>query len=146
MRVCTSCSIEKEDHEFNFRHKLLGIRHHICIVCQRKYKRKWYHGTAKEAHLENVKERNKRVREEAKEFVYQYLLTHPCEACGESDVRVLEFHHTDKKRMGVSVMVAWGAPTHKIQEEISVCQILCANCHRRVTMKERGWYRGRKQL
>jgi 5-methylcytosine-specific restriction endonuclease McrA len=143
-KICPSCNVEKDVTDFNFRYKALGIRHNICIVCQRKYKRKWYHGSAKEKHLENVKERNKRVREEAKEFVYQYLLTHPCETCGESDVRVLEFHHTDQKKMGISVMAARGAPIHKLEKEIANCQVLCANCHRKLTVEERGWFRGRK--
>ena len=83
MKQCPNCLEWKNDEDFNFRNKDLGIRHNICIVCQRVYKRKWYQGSAKETHLENVKERNKRVREEAKEWVYQYLLTHPCEKCGE---------------------------------------------------------------
>ncbi|MDQ2690420.1 MAG: hypothetical protein M3Y68_00125 [Chloroflexota bacterium] len=144
MKICTSCGVEKADSEFNFRNKLRGIRHHICKVCQRPYKRKWYHGSAKERHLENVKERNKRVRREASEFIYQYLLNHPCEKCGETDVRTLEFHHVGKKNLAISEMVARGAPIHKLEKEIAGCQILCANCHRKITMKERGWFRGLK--
>jgi hypothetical protein len=144
MKVCPSCNTEKEDHEFNYRYKALGIRHNICIVCQRVYKRKWYHGSAKETHLENVKERNKRMRAEAKEFVYQYLLTHPCEMCGESDVRALEFHHTGEKNRSISVMVARGAILDRLREELAKCQVLCANCHRKLTMDERGWFRSRR--
>lgn len=144
MPVCNKCLKNKDPEEFNYRHKLLGIRHHICKECQRPYKRKWYHDSAKERHLENVRERNRYVREEAKEFVYQYLLTHPCETCGESDVRVLEFHHVGGKDMAVSAMVGGGYSIPRIEAELAKCTVLCANCHRKITVEERGWFRGKK--
>ena len=144
MRICTKCGKEKEDEAFNFRYKPLGVRHHICVDCQREYKRKSYENSNKDLHRKNVRERNYRVREEAKEFVYQYLLTHPCEECGESDPRVLEFHHIGEKERAISEMVARGTPISKIEEEIRNCRVLCANDHRKLTMKEKGWFRGRK--
>ena len=76
--------------------------------------------------------------------MYDYLATHPCEECGESDVRVLEFHHVGGKDMAVSAMVSGGYSIERITSEISKCTILCANCHRKITVEERGWFRGRK--
>ena len=32
----------------------------------------------------------------------------------------------------------------RLQEELKKTQILCSNCHRRLTTKERGWFRSRK--
>jgi len=83
MKQCNHCLEWKEEEEFNWRYKSLGIRHPTSRECQKPFRRQWYAGSAKERHLENVKERKKRVREEAREFVYQYLLTHPCQSCGE---------------------------------------------------------------
>ena len=57
--------------------------------------------------------------------------------CGERDPMVLEFHHRTDKDMAVGYMVAAGFSV-KIQEEIDKCDVLCANCHRRVTVKEKG--------
>jgi len=145
MKRCNSCGIEKEETEFNYRYKALGIRQPTCKECQKGFRKNWYEGEAKERHLENVKTRKLRVRDEAREFVYQYLSTHPCIQCGEGDPMVLEFHHRGGKDLPVSVMVAGGYPIHKIQEEIDKCDVLCANCHRRLTMSERGWFRGQKR-
>jgi hypothetical protein len=144
MPVYNHCLKEKSEEEFNWRYKALGIRHPTCRECQKPFRRQWYESSAKERHLENVHARKRRVREEAREFVYQYLLTHPCEECGEGDPQVLEFHHLEGKDKAVSELVAAGYSIATIQEEINKCSVLCANCHRRITMNERGWFRGKK--
>ncbi len=66
---------------------------------------------------------------------------HPCVQCGESDPMVLEFHHLGGKEKEISFMITGGYPIAKIQAERDKCQVLCANCHRRKTVKERGWFR-----
>jgi hypothetical protein len=85
----------------------------------------------------------KNARQLAREFVYEYLLTHPCSTCGEDDPAVLEFHHVGQKGWEVGRMIAQGYGTEAIAAEISQCVVLCANCHRRLTAKEKGWYKGR---
>ena len=144
MPVCNHCLKEKDPEEFNWRYKALGIRHPTCRECQKPFRKNWYEGSAKEKHLENVHERKRRVRDEAREYVWNYLLSHPCIQCGESNPVVLEFHHREGKDKAVSEMVAGGYPIHKIQAEINKCDVLCANCHRKLTHTERGWFRGRK--
>lgn len=73
-----------------------------------------------------------------------YLSTHSCLECGESDPVVLEFHHRYGKDKEVSVMVAGGYPVATIQAEIDKCDVLCANCHRRKSKREQGWRKGKK--
>ena len=84
------------------------------------------------------------MREVAREYVLNYLSTHPCSQCGETDPRVLEFHHEHSKEYPVSAMINGGYPIHKIEAEIAKCIVLCANRHRKLTMDERGWFRSRK--
>jgi len=148
---CNSCLQWKDEEEFNWRYKALGIRQPACRECQKPQRRKWYEGSAKEKHLENVHERKRRVRDEAREWVWNYLSTHPCEwadedgnRCGESNPIVLEFHHLHGKDKTVSEMVAGGYPIATIQAEIDKCVVYCSNHHRIVTHKERGWFRGKK--
>ena len=140
---CNHCGKLKDEEEFNWRYKSLGIRHKTCRECQHKHQDNWYQ-SHKETHLGNVKERKEDVRARNRQWVWEYLSTHPCIECGERDPMVLEFHHRHGKTMAVGQMVSEGYPLEKIQAEISKCDVLCANCHRRLTMKERGWFRGKK--
>ena len=47
----------------------------------------------------------KKLCHEAKEYVFNYLSTHPCSLCGESDPVVLEFHHTGEKEDSVNKLL-----------------------------------------
>lgn len=143
MKKCVTCGKEKDETEFNWRYKVLGIRHKTCRECQKVFRNNWYQKN-RETHLENVQVRKRNVRHEAREYIWNYLSTHPCEECGEPDPVVLEFHHKKGKDKAVGVMVAAGYSIARIQAEIDKCSVLCANCHRRITMKERGWFRFRK--
>ena len=88
-----------------------------------------------------MKERRDAARQVVREFAYNYLLSHSCEECGKSDVRVLEFHHTTGKDIVVGAMVSGGYSIERILAEIKKCTILCANCHRKLTVEEKGWFR-----
>ena len=74
--------------------------------------------------------------------VFTYLLSHPCVDCGETDPIVLEFDHLDSatKIATISEMVQQQRPWEIIMNEIDKCQVRCANCHRRRTAKQQGWY------
>ena len=112
-------------------------------VCHKPFRKNWYEDN-KERHLEQVKARKHEARNIAREYVWNYLSTHPCVECGENDPVVLEFHHRHGKDKAVSEMVTGGYPASTIQGEIDKCDVLCANCHRKKTMAERGWFRGKK--
>lgn len=64
-----------------------------------------------------------------RQFVDEYLQSHPCVDCGEDDIFVLEFDHIDTKVRGVRELMAAGRG--RIEKEINRCVIRCANCHTR---------------
>jgi hypothetical protein len=72
-----------------------------------------------------------------------YLEQHPCVDCGEDDIVVLEFDHRDAESKSFSISnavhreMAW----KKILDEISKCDVRCANCHRRRTSVQFGWWK-----
>jgi len=140
-QVCNHCGEEKSIEEFNWRWKLRRIRQPTCRDCQSKQKKKWYkkHG---DKHRKQVYKNRDRYRREGREFILEYLETHPCVDCGESDPAVLEFDHVrGKKKHNISSMLKDAYSVSRIKEEIAKCVVRCANCHIRKTRKERGWWR-----
>lgn len=71
--------------------------------------------------------RNKK-NEINRKFVFDYLMTHPCVDCGNSDIRVLQFDHLrDKKAEVTNMQNRYSMKT--LIEEIAKCEIVCCNCH-----------------
>ncbi len=110
----------------------------VCIPCQRQQAKDRYLN-----HPESVKEINKasrhKSRDEAHRYVAEYLQSHPCTDCGESDPVVLTFDHViGNKRMNVADMVTQGYALGEIEKEIAKCEVTCFNCHMRREKKEEG--------
>ena len=63
--------------------------------------------------------------------------------CNENDPIVLEFDHLRDKRMNVAKLIQGGYPEKTILLEIEKCEVRCANCHRRKTAKDQGWWKNR---
>ncbi len=83
-----------------------------------------------------------RRRKDIVRFLAEYLSSHPCIDCGESDIVVLDFDHiTGIKTVNLAEVAGDGYSTKRIEEEIAKCVVRCANCHRRKTAKQRGWFR-----
>jgi len=143
-RVCTKCFQEKPIEDFPFKNSLLGKRHAVCKPCTATRSKRLY-SEDRESQIERVRINNQRYRGTAREYVWEYLSTHPCTACGETDPIVLEFHHQrGDKDSEVSRLIGRGASIEVIQAEIDKCTVLCSNCHRRLTAIEQGWFRGKK--
>jgi 5-methylcytosine-specific restriction endonuclease McrA len=71
-----------------------------------------------------------------------------CVVCGENDLVVLEFDHINpsEKSFAIARAISDGLKWEVILQEIRKCQILCANCHKRKTAVEFGWYQKVKNL
>jgi hypothetical protein len=93
-------------------------------------------------YVKKARRRNKAVREETHKKIFEYFLSHPCVDCGETDPVVLEFDHIkrENKNLEISLMVSSYKTWEIILEEIQKCEVRCANCHRRKTAKQQGWY------
>jgi len=130
--------------EFGWKDRPRGKRHAVCKECTKVRSNKWYYEN-KEHHIENVRGREISHRNSARELVLNYLLTHRCVDCGETDPIVLEFDHVQGVKVAsVSEMVGQGYSLEKIQAEMEKCVVRCSNCHRRKTTQDRGWFRGKR--
>ena len=159
IKVCPRCQIPKElSTEFNSEGK-------YCKVCHNEKGREWRLKNPEKYKQSQNKEcaRRKPLRKgketiiidyslfKSTNFFYQkrrklnnylwileYLKTHPCVDCGESDPVILEFDHVrGEKKFNISHVLHQNALLG-IQEEVKKCDIRCANCHRKRTAKVAG--------
>lgn len=110
----------------------------LCRECKRSYDREYYH---RNVYRKRKSENQIRSRNRNREFVIKYLHKHPCVDCGEDDIVVLDFDHIGDKENSISEMVIRAYSIKKIRAEMSRCVVRCANCHRRKTAEEDGWFK-----
>lgn len=135
-KVCCMCKTEKPEGQFNW--KKTGIaRISYCRDCWKIKCKEHYH-----ANKQQYFDRNNRRRRYMKKLLIAYLLKHPCVDCTESDPACLDFDHNNrntKKDLVTAMCSRYTWP--QIFEEIKKCTVRCANCHRKKTRKEEGWYK-----
>lgn len=110
-----------------------------CKPCQRQHYKMRYHYRTKVLKREWQPFKTE-YRDRNRILLTEYLKKHPCVDCGEKDIRVLEFDVRGRKRASVGLLANGGASVASIREEIAKCEIRCANCHRRRTAEQFGWY------
>lgn len=93
--------------------------------------------------MQRVKASKQGNRERAQEYVIEYLKSHPCVDCESADIESLDFDHVlpSTKTANIADMVRDGKPLDRIRDEVAKCEVRCANCHRRRTGRQFGWYR-----
>ncbi len=138
MKNCNKCKLDKADEDFAFRNKKEGTLQPYCRKCRKDIDATIWETSEgfRQRKLENQAKNRLRNRQ----FVYEWLLEHPCVDCGETDPVVLDFDHQKDKIKGVAKMLA-SASLEIIIAEIAKCVVRCANCHRRKTAKEFGYFR-----
>ncbi len=85
---------------------------------------------------------NRKRQEYCKKKLFEFVQTQKCVDCGETDPIVLEFDHRNPadKFDNVSDLIRRGT-WKRVQKEIDKCDMVCANCHRRRTAKQFGYYK-----
>jgi hypothetical protein len=136
---CCSCNKNKKECEFSFKNKKLHIRNTKCKDCHSEYMKSHYKNN-KSLYMQRAKQSTKKLRESNRVSMLEFLKDKSCKDCGINDVRVLEFDHKHDKYMNVSKMMgnhSWKS----ILEEISKCDIRCANCHKIKTHEQFNTYK-----
>ena len=66
-----------------------------------------------------------------REFLREYLLENPCMRCGNPNLMVLEFDHRNREEKSFSIAdaVNQGIGLDEVKNELTKCDVLCANCH-----------------
>lgn len=139
---CTKCNKIKSVEEFSWKSKIKKIRCHSCKECHKAWFKKYWKEN-KDKHRETIRARYAIVILRNQKFVYEYLLTHPCVDCLETDPIVLEFDHQRDKISTIERLINNGCSIEKIKKEIDKCEIRCANCHAKKTARTFNYYRHR---
>lgn len=137
-KVCIICRKSKDVNEFSKSSRYADGRQVCCKSCQHIYYLK-----NKKNHIRNVRIRRDRICLENRAKMLEYLKNKKCFDCGIVDPEVMEFDHVrGKKKKEISILMHNGCSWRTIEEEIKKCEVRCANCHRRKTVRERGWFKG----
>jgi hypothetical protein len=106
-----------------------------CKACRAEYMRE-----RGKLHLQQTRQARDRRRAQARDLVLRLLSTGRCADCGLTDPMVLEFDHVAGKTLDVAKLVHEGYALSRVELEISRCELVCANCHRRRTARRsRTW-------
>lgn len=135
VKKCYRCKIEKELVEFNKnKRRKDGLQSH-CKECHRQIDKEYYLNN-KDYHRKQVQKRREAAKTTLRVWYLEYLRKNPCVDCGESDTLVLEPDHIGSdKKFNVSYIVGRGLSLQTLKDELAKCEIVCANCHRRRTIK-----------
>ena len=146
MKQCSKCHTIKPDSQYYIKDKISGRLHAQCKDCYRSYRAGHYpeyYQRSRAQHLARARARRIAIREEFRRNMLDFLSDKKCTVCAESDIRTLEFDHTDPatKRFSISQAVRLGYSWSDVLLEIKKCRILCANCHKKHTALQAGWYK-----
>ncbi len=139
-KICSGCGQAKAEDQFDWKYHAEGIRKSRCKVCVSVYSKRHYLCN-KDAYKKRGLINGRSSRRRLATLVYEYLENHPCVDCGQSNPVLLDFDHRNDKFKSISEMIKSRYSWAKIQEEISKCDVRCANCHRLRTAKQFGWKR-----
>ena len=96
----------------------------------RAYRRQYYYRN-RNREIERI---TRRAAEIVTWFVKEVRNNLICKQCGENHPGCLDFHHRDpsEKELDICQMVQSGWSKRTILKEIEKCDVLCANCHRKL--------------
>jgi hypothetical protein len=140
MKKCFKCGIEKNKESFSKHSKRADGLQSSCKECSKQFSKKQYKEDIN-GHREKTKARKVETRKRNRKLVWEYLKTHPCIDCGETDPIVLEFDHLKDKTENISILSGRGVSEKTLLDEIAKCVVRCAHCHRRKTARDFGWYK-----
>jgi hypothetical protein len=140
-KICIDCKKERDIEDFRWRSKKKGWRQSWCKYCKRRQEKKQWKMDASYRKKHVISQ--KRITVRNCQFVYDYLLVHPCVDCGEKDPIVLDFDHKNSKTKSYNIAIIRrnGYSIEFLMKEIKKCEVRCSNCHRRRTAKQFNWYK-----
>lgn len=135
---CPKCEVDLPLGRFNKRAN--GRCASYCKACQSVAARNHYVANKPDYYARRAAS-NGRAIVRNRAYAIDFLRTHPCVDCGQSDPMILEFDHIDpaQKTSSVSDLIRCAFSLERLQAEIALCVVRCVRCHRRRTAKQFNW-------
>lgn len=132
-KICCTCKKEKNVTEYSFKNKNNGILQCSCKECCKETRKLNYENNKKVTF-----DRNNRKRTNIRKWFEEYKKTLKCSRCPENHPACLDFHHIDNttKEHTISLMIGGTFSIDTIKKEMAKCDVLCANCHRKLHYDE----------
>jgi len=138
-KLCPTCSTLKRVSDFHLDKARPGGLSSQCKECKQVVQRNWY-ARNKTRHVANVARRRRAAETELIKRILEYLRSHPCADCGETNPVLLEFDHVRGEKLNsVCDLIRRGSGWPKIEAEINKCDVRCCRCHRLKTAKQFGY-------
>ena len=137
-KSCRKCNKRKPLSKFCIDKSRKDGHGYVCKHCYRAYQKERYWSSESIRKQQLILAQKRAVRNRL--FIREYLSSHPCVDCGETDPIVLDFDHVRGEKVdNIATMTGKGRALSVIKKEIAKCEVRCANCHRRKTWKELGY-------
>lgn len=132
-KTCCTCKIDKKIDEFSYKNKENEVYQCSCKECWKETRKRNY-----EKNKKITFDRNNRKRTNLRKWFEEYKKTLSCIQCGENHPACLDFHHIDSKTKEhtISLMIGGTYSIDAVKKEIDKCEVLCANCHRKLHYEE----------
>ena len=125
-KMCCVCRKLKSPEDFGPCKGTKDGKQYKCMVCNREQAKAHYE-LNKNKHFELASARKKKIRR----AIANIKEAAGCQLCGEKCSLCLDFHHIDgnDKELLISFV---SASVNRLRVEISKCEIVCSNCHRKI--------------
>ncbi len=103
-----------------------------CKICKYAAAEKW-----RKENKEKSSTSVKKSQDKKRKPYIEYKKTLKCKECGENHIACLEFHHRNpaEKAFGIGHSFV-GKSMEQLRKEIAKCDVLCANCHKKLHYNE----------
>lgn len=137
MKVCCKCKVEKPLLDYNKDKKRPDGHQVICRICSNIRSAEHYLNNKSD-----YRDSKKKSTNVLRVYVLDYLKTHTCIDCPETNPVCLDFDHVyGIKSRNIAELIHAGVSLENLKLEMDKCVVRCANCHRKKTAKDFGWYK-----
>lgn len=136
-KACSVCNLTKPIDQFRRNNRTSDGHRSQCKQCQKNNEKLKKRHDIPKRKLYLEKRRNQNIIL-CKNYIIEYLTSHPCIDCGFTNIICLDFDHIDPKTkdQSISTLIRRGTYLQRLIIEIEKCVVRCSNCHRLRTSKQ----------